>query len=532
MTARVNLAALQLGPLLDRGGQGSVFRVLDRADDQGRPLVYKQYNPELIAQLNTAALDQLVDLPLNSTELADWLHERTAWPQALVEDQGNVVGFLMRVIPERFRFDFQSSPGVSSAKFCQFAFLLNSDGYVRSSGLHVTDQDRLLLLADIAAVLGRFHRMGVAVGDFSPKNLLFSSDGSHRTFFIDCDAMRIDGATVLKQVHTPDWELPAGAEAGTPAGDDYKFGLLAIRLFARSQTARDPSELARVSAYLGQLAHASQDPDPRNRPGASAWLEALLEGARVVGQNQQAASPTQTQAVTAPSSAGTGAPSSGPAPTQPPRPRIGLALGALAGVATLLVGGGLVGHTVYDHLTQTSAVGSPATTTTTDTTDSGSADTAAPPTTAVPATTSSPAPPSSVGVVAIDSAFVNDPRAQQVATMLNTYFSAISDKNYNLALQQFDPSGTMNPNDPQQAQSFEQGVSTSSDSNVALHSLSPAGPATATTADVTLTSSQQAGYGPSGNEDQTCTDWTLTYTLSYINGSYLIYDSKGTYAGC
>jgi hypothetical protein len=116
--------------------------------------------------------------------------------------------------------------------------------------------------------------------------------------------------------------------------------------------------------------------------------------------------------------------------------------------------------------------------------------------------------------------------------MLNTYFPAISAKDYSQALAQFDPNGTMNPNDPQQAQNFEQGVSTSSDSNVVLHSLAPVGPVAATTADVTFTSNQHAGYGPSGNEGQTCTDWTLTYTLSYINGNYLIYTSKGTYTGC
>src|SRR5690242_5436402 len=79
------------------------------------------------------------------------------------------------------------------------------------------------------------------------------------------------------------------------------------------------------------------------------------------------------------------------------------------------------------------------------------ATTAPAPTTAAPLTaspaepsptdvaTSQPAPPSKVGVVDIG-AVAGDPRATAVATMFDTYFSAINAKNYDAAIQAYDPS--------------------------------------------------------------------------------------------
>lgn len=522
MTARIDLADLQLGPELDRGGQGRVFPVLRRTDGQQRPLVYKQYDPELTSALDAAALDQLADLPGRNPEDADWLRERTAWPQILVEDEGRVTGFLMQRIPEDFRFAFQSSPGATSARFCQYAFLLNSDAYVQSSGLVVTDRDRFLLLADVAAALGRFHRLGVAVGDLSPKNMLFASDGSHRTFFIDCDAVRLGVATVLPQANTPDWEPPSGEELGTAATDDYKFGLLAIRLFARSQTSHDAEVIGGFSAYLRYLAKASQDLDPLRRPPAEAWLEALQEAASEIDR-------PRSTTVNVPR-----IPPGGPqlSPARPQRNRAGLVVLAAA-VAAVLIGGGIA---AYDNLAQpatisTATVGNPD--------DEGSQDPGLAPVSpaTVPATSPSPSPPSpspssSIGVVSIDSSIIDDPRAQQVASMFNTYFTAISDQDYPAVLAEYDPNGSLNPNDSQEVQGFENGIATSSDSDVVLNGLAPSGTGPATTADITFQSTQEAGYGPGDDPDETCTDWTLTYTLTYTDGNYLIFSSTGTDTGC
>jgi hypothetical protein len=155
------------------------------------------------------------------------------------------------------------------------AFLLNPDSYVTSAGMVVSERHRLELLGSLAMTLSRLHVLGVAVGDLSPKNLLSSLAPSPGCFLLDCDAVQLGGETVVKQVETPDWEAPAREPLATTATDGYKFGLLAIRLFARDQSSRDKAPLAAVSPELGRLAGLSQHPSPSQRPQPSAWIAAL-----------------------------------------------------------------------------------------------------------------------------------------------------------------------------------------------------------------------------------------------------------------
>ncbi|NUQ97255.1 MAG: DUF4189 domain-containing protein, partial [Streptomyces sp.] len=97
---------------------------------------------------------------------------------------------------------------------------------------------------------------------------------------IDCDAMMLRGRTVLPQAETPDWQLPAGEPKASPPGDVYKFTLLAIRLFAREQTADDPAALSGISPALAALALAGLSPDPASRPTPSQWAEQLATATR------------------------------------------------------------------------------------------------------------------------------------------------------------------------------------------------------------------------------------------------------------
>jgi hypothetical protein len=293
----VDHGSLTLGRRLGQGGQGTVHEVLNKrinesAPGGGWPVVYKEYSPAVLPLLDRSALDACVRL-LGALSADDgrWLCEKTAWPAALIGRQGQVCGFLMRAVPDRFRFTLRTltasggpgGPGQASSsgteRLATMEFLLNDDAYVAGVGLSVSDKDRLLLLADLAATMHRLHRLGVAVGDVSPKNLLFSLGARVECFLIDCDAMRVRGATALPQAETPDWQVPKGEERATPAGDVHKLGLLAVRLFARDQTTTDPSALAALSPALGDLARASLTTDPALRPGPSLWAEQLSSAA-------------------------------------------------------------------------------------------------------------------------------------------------------------------------------------------------------------------------------------------------------------
>ncbi|MFD5564676.1 hypothetical protein [Kitasatospora griseola] len=286
----VDRGALVLDRRLGQGGQGVVHRVANlrinrAAADGGWDVVYKEYAPALLPDLDAAALTAMVDLldELSGDE-GRWLCEKTAWPAAVVRKEGQVSGFLMRAAPDRFRFDFRSLSGAGSGtrRLANLEFLLNDDAYTAGIGLTVGERDRLLLLADLAGTLDRLHRIGIGVGDLSPKNLLLATTGPPECFLIDCDAMRLRGASVLPQAETPDWQLPAGEEKATLAGDVHKLALLAVRLIARDQVTTDPTALTALSPDLGELARRSLDPAPARRPSPAEWAECLRAAAPTV----------------------------------------------------------------------------------------------------------------------------------------------------------------------------------------------------------------------------------------------------------
>ncbi|MFD9124077.1 hypothetical protein [Kitasatospora sp. NPDC059571] len=355
--APVDVAALALGRRLGQGGQGSVHQVLNKhinqgAVDGGWAVVYKEYGPAVLPLVDAAALAAAAALPGRLTAAEGrWLCEKTAWPAAVVQRQGRACGFLMRAVPDRFHFDLRMLAGANAGtrRLASTEYLLNDDAYVAGIGLAISDRHRLLLLADLAATMDRLHRHGVTVGDVSPKNLLFSLAPEPACFLIDCDAMRLHGATVLPQAETPDWQVPAGEERATRASDVYKLALLAVRIFARDQTATEPTALAAVDPALGDLARASLDPDPARRPAPGVWAEQLAAAASGASTRTTATAPkARRPRAGSPARPGTGRPPTAGTPGRPtttgtPAPpatagaTAGKVIGALAAVLALVL---------------------------------------------------------------------------------------------------------------------------------------------------------------------------------------------------
>nr|WSX77604.1 hypothetical protein OH826_29400 [Streptomyces sp. NBC_00899] len=347
---------LVLGAQLGQGGQGTVHEVTNRRINEtaghGWDVVYKEYSPAVLPSLQADALTARADLvgELNAAD-AEWLCERTAWPAAVVQRQGQACGFLMRAVPDRFRFAFQTLNGTAGTRrLATMEYLLNDDAYVAGIGLTISSRDRLALLGDLAQTLSRLHRLGITVGDLSPKNLLFSTAPQPECFLIDADAMRLRGTTVLPQAETPDWQIPDGEERATGASDVYKLALLAIRLVARDQTATDPAVLAAVSPALEDLARCSLDPDRKGRPTPALWAENLA-AAVATASTAPASAPAGpgTRTVTGPGrrtrrtpgNRATGVPGPG---GRPPKARNGAAIAAGVVVALVAVIGLAAGH--------------------------------------------------------------------------------------------------------------------------------------------------------------------------------------------
>ena len=253
---RVEVSSLRLGAVLGSGGQGRVVAVNNYLIDDRWPAVLKTYNNSV--GLDVTGLEKIAAFPdqLHHND-RDWLTSVTSWPRAIAMDNGSVRGFLMRAVPDIYTFNFMTVTQGAMARLSTVEFLLNPDDYVRRSGISISEKDRLNLLGTLGDTMSRLHALGIVIGDFSPKNLLFNLRSYSSCFFIDCDAISLRGESALQQVDTPEWELPAGERRGTEASDSYKFGLLAIRLFARDQDSRDVSAVAALSPELGR-ARATQ----------------------------------------------------------------------------------------------------------------------------------------------------------------------------------------------------------------------------------------------------------------------------------
>ncbi|MFI6076130.1 hypothetical protein ACIA5C_31740 [Actinoplanes sp. NPDC051343] len=276
---RVTLASLgPLGKELGSGGQGTVY-ALPRS--QAPLLVYKAYSNDVLADLDVGVLTDMIELPSGLPERdRHKLLAAAAWPlDSVVDDSGSVRGFTMAQVPERFHTTLKLLK-THQTRLGQTQLLLNPPDYLDRVELRIDDRFRFELLADIAATLRLFHRLGLTVGDLSPNNLLYSRTGTPCCHFIDCDAMQLDGRTVLPQVETTDWEVPAGGGAlGSEAGDAYKFALLCIRLFAGDQSTMDPEVLLRVAPEVFALAQRVLSGDADNRPSLGTW-ERMLRAAK------------------------------------------------------------------------------------------------------------------------------------------------------------------------------------------------------------------------------------------------------------
>ncbi|SHN47119.1 hypothetical protein [Cryptosporangium aurantiacum] len=272
---RVVADVLTLAPdLLGDGGQGLVYEV---TAVHGRVLpnavVYKEYRPEWRDRVDAGVLRDLVRFRRTAGSVTrQFLDERTAWPETVVERDGRAVGFLMQRVPAAFLRPL-ALPGTGQP--CQVQHLLNDEDYLRRAGVEVDDLWRLAFLRDVAETLSVLHRFGVAVGDLSPLNVYPNLDGTPRCFFVDCDAMALRGRSVLPQAQTGGWAAPPGAALATEQSDAYKLALLAVRLFAGDQQTQDPAALSRASARLGALARTGLTADVGTRPAPVDWLQAL-----------------------------------------------------------------------------------------------------------------------------------------------------------------------------------------------------------------------------------------------------------------
>jgi hypothetical protein len=510
------LQRARLEPLtqVGEGGQGFVHLTEAVKINKQWPVAYKEYKPG--TSFDPVMLARMVAfVPGLDVGTGRWLCETTAWPAALIERGSVVSGFLMRRIPE----DFQQPWGEDGATVpAAMQYLLNPQQYLDRKRISIDNRQRLALLEDIADTLSRLHSLGIVVGDLSPNNLLVRLSGKPRCFFIDCDAMRLRGDDVLEQVETPEWRVPGPFEPNaTPASDAYKFGLLAVRLFAQDQMGAEVSALAGVSVELGVLARRSLDINSTARPAPGDWLtplRAAQQGPSYTIKAPPAVSPATTTVLHPPTRARAAVP---PRPlVQPPQPQpqpqtyappprqpvfstpvrqpvqtgggtVRKFIGALVLVLLIIA----VIATADNWASADDSVGGAA----------GGVD----------AGTGPASRPLVAGIVDY-TAVADRPDAAGVAQMFASYFQAVNTHDWPALLEHYDPAGVIDPADPGQVARFSRNMATTQDSDARLRSIEVAGDQTR--ARVTVTSRQAASFGPARDPQETCTRWDVTFRLT------------------
>ena len=203
-----------------------------------------------------------------------------------------------------------------------------------------------------------------------------------------------------------------------------------------------------------------------------------------------------------------GSPSPWPGPEPRNRARIWIAIAA-ALVGVLVLGGGA--YLVVQRLDRHDTVTAPpvnsnqpsSPTLSTPTAPSTSDTPSAEPTDTEP----TPIPSATVGIVDYAAVATTDPRAPDVASLFNQYFMAIDSRDYSQVLASYDPNSEIGKSDSAGIAQFEQGISTSTDSNIALTGLSNGSGNIAVMARITFQSAQAAGLGPARDPNETCTRW-------------------------
>jgi serine/threonine protein kinase len=233
-----------LGELAE-GGFGKVYRVPDyHLPSDPEDLAYKEFTKEKAQQAHASQAAVAFRDGLSKADRAD-LDLYAAWPRAVVEEGGVVVGLLMPLIPDDFFCELiDDETGDRATMPREMQWLIASQAQRDAAEVDLPSVDkaqRLTLLAQLVYAVGRLHKRGWVFGDLSFKNAVFAVDPP-RMMLIDCDGAASVKDPRRKQAHTPFWIPPecektpgaVYADIQDTVTDVYKLGLAILRCLSLS----------------------------------------------------------------------------------------------------------------------------------------------------------------------------------------------------------------------------------------------------------------------------------------------------------
>jgi hypothetical protein len=283
----------QLGQLtkkLGEGGMATVYRVDTPVPRLPAPLAFKELRPEKTGSERDdllAAMRKAVELRdiLPPAELAD-LDSLTAWPLAMVEERGDDVGLLMRLIDDDFFIHTNPPGGTPDRRVFEFQLLSASAAQVQALGIDRSEADddlvRLALMARLAYVIELIHRprgtQRLVYGDLNLRNAAVATNPP-RILLMDCDGVADQSDPARRQPNTLFFVPPElknkQQKLQDQATDVYKLGLCVIRGLATGKGATqvdDPTSPVMIPGLLDpegiDLLKRAVDADRAKRPTA------------------------------------------------------------------------------------------------------------------------------------------------------------------------------------------------------------------------------------------------------------------------
>lgn len=277
----------ELGSLheLGRGGFGVVYRTSAAIGaEPRRDLAYKELHPPqrgkaADVEWNRRAIRESVAFRRKLDDAARaQLDVLAVWPLELVVHQGQVTGYLMRLIEPEFFLKTNDRPVLATV-----AWLAARNSTVQASGIDAAPFShlavRLSLMTQLAYCVAWLHRRGRIFGDLSLSNGVFVA-GPTRFLLMDCDATARATDAHRRQAHSPFFDLPEGGRAlQTRQSDVYKLALCIVRSLCldRGSTQLKTTDhlKGRLPLELLSLLDRALGRDPARRPTAKAIWEAL-----------------------------------------------------------------------------------------------------------------------------------------------------------------------------------------------------------------------------------------------------------------
>ena len=211
---------VKLDVKLGDGGEGEVYAVAGNAKQAAK--IWRPSNPANISVRFKKVRIMMQNRPVvrnGGGSLFIRQHTPFAWPEDVLYDNGEGVGFLMpKIDTGSFREIFRYYHPLEQKEL----ELERNAEYER--------QDFLLMARNLAETVGWIHQAGYVIGDINEKNVLANDQA--QVVIIDCDSMQVENSdtneTYLCTVGRPEYMPPWLALGAKRTANDDRFGLAVL----------------------------------------------------------------------------------------------------------------------------------------------------------------------------------------------------------------------------------------------------------------------------------------------------------------